>query len=146
MGQRGEELLALAKGERKPFASRLQTKDGFYTEPWVVMLQVINRDWILCHYTNNDILREEGVIILEERKFDYRNSVNHGVWTFIRENHRVSHACNLRVYAFHELVAMFEKVGFIEIEGYGSLNDEPVDRNRMMMWIIARKGSGRRRR
>ena len=38
----GEELLALAKGERKPFASRLQTKDGFYTEPWVVMLQVIN--------------------------------------------------------------------------------------------------------
>ncbi|HLO18416.1 MAG TPA: DinB family protein [Anaerolineales bacterium] len=38
----GEGLLALAKGEQKPFASRLQTKDGFYTEPWVVMLQVIN--------------------------------------------------------------------------------------------------------
>ena len=38
----GEGLLALARGERQPFESRLRTKDGFYTEPWVVMLQVIN--------------------------------------------------------------------------------------------------------
>jgi uncharacterized damage-inducible protein DinB len=38
----GEGLLALAAGEQKPFNPRLQTKDGFYTEPWVVMLQVIN--------------------------------------------------------------------------------------------------------
>ena len=38
----GEGLLALARGEQKPFNSRLQTKDGFYTEPWVIMLQIIN--------------------------------------------------------------------------------------------------------
>jgi len=38
----GEGLLALARGDKKPFNPRLQTKDGFYTEPWVVMLQVIN--------------------------------------------------------------------------------------------------------
>jgi len=38
----GKGLLALARGEQKPFDSRLQTKDGFYTEPWVVMLQIIN--------------------------------------------------------------------------------------------------------
>jgi len=38
----GEGLLALARGERQPFEARLRTKDGFYTEPWVVMLQVIN--------------------------------------------------------------------------------------------------------
>lgn len=40
--QSGEALLALAKGEQQPFTSRLETTDGFYTEPWVVMLQVIN--------------------------------------------------------------------------------------------------------
>src|SRR5512142_2839921 len=38
----GEGLLALARGEQKPFESRLTTKDSFYTKPWVVMLQVIN--------------------------------------------------------------------------------------------------------
>jgi uncharacterized damage-inducible protein DinB len=38
----GEGLLALARGQGKSLDSRLITKDGFYTEPWVVMLQVIN--------------------------------------------------------------------------------------------------------
>jgi len=38
----GEGLLALARGEQKPFSARLITKDGYYTEPWVVMLQAIN--------------------------------------------------------------------------------------------------------
>ena len=40
--QSGDGLLALAKGDSKPFQSRLQTRDGYYTDPWVVMLQVIN--------------------------------------------------------------------------------------------------------
>jgi uncharacterized damage-inducible protein DinB len=38
----GAGLLALAKGDPKPFTSRLETTDGYYTEPWVVMLQAIN--------------------------------------------------------------------------------------------------------
>ena len=38
----GEGLLALARGEKATLSSRLQTTDGFYVEPWVVMLQVIN--------------------------------------------------------------------------------------------------------
>lgn len=40
--QSGDGLLALAKDDSKPFHSRLQTTDGYYTDPWVVMLQVIN--------------------------------------------------------------------------------------------------------
>jgi uncharacterized damage-inducible protein DinB len=35
-------LLALASNGQKPFESRLKTRDGFYTDSWVVMLQVIN--------------------------------------------------------------------------------------------------------
>lgn len=38
----GEGLLVLARGEGQFFDSRLTTRDGHYTEPWVVMLQVIN--------------------------------------------------------------------------------------------------------
>jgi uncharacterized damage-inducible protein DinB len=38
----GECLLAIASGEQKPSGNGLQTRDGFITEPWVVMLQVIN--------------------------------------------------------------------------------------------------------
>ncbi len=39
----GEGLLALAKGDTsKPLAAQLQTRDGYYVKPWVVMLQAIN--------------------------------------------------------------------------------------------------------
>jgi uncharacterized damage-inducible protein DinB len=38
----GEALLALARGERKPLTSQLQTRDGYNVEPWVLMVQIIN--------------------------------------------------------------------------------------------------------
>ena len=39
----GEGLLTLARDESsKPLKTQLQTKDGYFVEPWVVMVQVIN--------------------------------------------------------------------------------------------------------
>jgi len=38
----GEGLLALARGDTKPLNNPLQTTDGFYVDPWVVMVQIIN--------------------------------------------------------------------------------------------------------
>ena len=38
----GEELLAFARGEQQPFKPQLQTRDGYYVEPWVLMVQIIN--------------------------------------------------------------------------------------------------------
>lgn len=41
-GKSGEGLLALARGKQKPLKDRLQTRDRYLVEPWVIMLQVIN--------------------------------------------------------------------------------------------------------
>jgi len=39
----GEGLLALARAEwSEPVKPQLQTRDGYYVEPWVVMVQIIN--------------------------------------------------------------------------------------------------------
>ena len=39
----GEALLALTRDEpSKPLKTQLQTKDGYFVEPWVVMVQAIN--------------------------------------------------------------------------------------------------------
>ena len=38
----GEGLLALAQGEQRPLKAQLQTRDGYFVEPWVLMVQVIN--------------------------------------------------------------------------------------------------------
>ena len=38
----GADLLAIARGGKEPFESRLTTRDEHFVEPWVVMVQVIN--------------------------------------------------------------------------------------------------------
>jgi uncharacterized damage-inducible protein DinB len=39
----GEALLALARDESSiPVKGRAQTRDGFYAQPWVIMVQIIN--------------------------------------------------------------------------------------------------------
>jgi len=38
----GEGLLILIKDESLDMETRLQTRDGYYVEPWVVMVQIIN--------------------------------------------------------------------------------------------------------
>lgn len=38
----GEGFLALTRDESQVPTTRLQTRDGFYVEPWVLMVQVIN--------------------------------------------------------------------------------------------------------
>ena len=43
------------------------------------------------------------------------------------------------MYSFHELIAMFESVGFIDIEGYGSVKEEPISREKNMMFVIGTK-------
>ena len=40
--QSGEALLELARDESKLPASRLQTRDEYYVDPWVIMVQIIN--------------------------------------------------------------------------------------------------------
>jgi uncharacterized damage-inducible protein DinB len=38
----GQGLLALARGEQTPLKPQLQTRDGYFVEPWVLMVQIIN--------------------------------------------------------------------------------------------------------
>ena len=38
----GERLLALARGELPINLSKIQTRDGYLVEPWVIMVQIIN--------------------------------------------------------------------------------------------------------
>jgi len=38
----GAGLLAIAQGEQQPLESPLQTRDGYFVDPWVLMVQIIN--------------------------------------------------------------------------------------------------------
>jgi ubiquinone/menaquinone biosynthesis C-methylase UbiE len=103
------------------------------------MLHLINRDWIMANYSSSDWFQAGSMKVLENRKFDYATSINHSVYHFLKDGKETSHQVKLRMYSYHELITMFESVGFAGIQGYASTKDEPISRDNMMMFIIGTK-------
>ncbi|HKK21964.1 MAG TPA: class I SAM-dependent methyltransferase, partial [candidate division Zixibacteria bacterium] len=108
-------------------------------------LSLVNRDWVIAHYSETDWFDCGDLKVLQRRHFDYATSLNYDVWTFIKDGKQVDRDVTIRAYSCHELFAMFRRVGFEEIEAYGSLKGEPVDRNRQMMYFVATKPGGKRK-
>jgi SAM-dependent methyltransferase len=103
------------------------------------LLHVINRDFIIAHYTDTDWFEHAGVISFESRKFDYTTSINRGVWRFFKNGETHTHKVDIRMYSYHELVTMFQKIGFVDIQGFGSIKETPIDSTCRMMWIVGTK-------
>jgi len=121
------------------------------------LLEIINRDWIVRHFTSKnwqmlddtcEFVRFEipavdrtGVptFILEERKFIPEESRVKGKLTYIQGNRRIEKTTNFRFYSFHEIRAIFESAGFKETQGYGSLEETPIELDTHLMEIIGRK-------
>jgi ubiquinone/menaquinone biosynthesis C-methylase UbiE len=103
------------------------------------MLHVINRDWIMLNYQARGWQEAGGVLSVEEREFDYRTSINRGIWRIFKDGREKVFDVAIRMYSFHELIAMFKAIGFVDIEGYGSEKDEPISRERQMMYVIGTK-------
>lgn len=103
------------------------------------LLHVINRDYILAHYTDSSVSEYGGVLSFERRKFDFATSVNHGIWQFLRNGEMTTHDVGIRMYSFHELLAMFHKAGFVDVVGYGGTKDEPISQHQTMMWVFGTK-------
>ncbi|MEW6016055.1 MAG: class I SAM-dependent methyltransferase [Candidatus Zixiibacteriota bacterium] len=108
-----------------------------------IMLHLINRDWLITNFESRGWLQFGDAISLESREFDYARSANKVQWSFLKNGELQTHYVTLRVYSYHELIAILKKVGFVDITGTGSVNDEPIDRSRRWMWIVGRK-PGRR--
>lgn len=103
------------------------------------VLHVINRDWIIANFQSRDWQEIKGLRIFEDRKFDFRNSVNYGNWHFMKNGQEKIFSVHIRMYSFHELVRMFEAAGFADIEGYGNINDEPISLHSRMMFVFGTK-------
>jgi hypothetical protein len=83
------------------------------------------------------------VKILEERRFDYVKSINYSAWHIISNGLESSHNTVLRMYSYHELLAMMNSVGFTDIVGYGSMKDDPITCMSQMMLIFGTKPRGK---
>jgi len=103
------------------------------------VMQVINRDWIMKNFLSSGWEEVEGLKILEKREFLYDRSASVTEYSFLKDGKEVSLTSYIRMYSFHELKALFEKVGFQNIVGFGNIKEEPISRDRREMFIFADK-------
>jgi SAM-dependent methyltransferase len=126
-------------------------KNGYF------VLEIINRDWIIRHFTPKnwrklgdtcefarfEIPARDGAsvptIILEEREFIPEESRVRGKITYMQGDKRMERTTNFRFYSYHEIRAIFESAGFREIQGYGSLEETPIEFDTHLMEIIGKK-------
>lgn len=103
------------------------------------MLHLINRDWLMANFMTHGWFEASGVKVIQLNGFDYRTSRSTCKWYFIKDGVEKTHEISLRVYAYHELIRMFERIGFTEIEGYAGISEDPPSRDQHMMSIFGRK-------
>lgn len=103
------------------------------------LLEIINRDWIVRNFSPKNWQKLDEIYILEEREFIPGESKVKGKITYIQGEKRMKRTTNFRFYSYHEIRAIFESVGFEEIQGYGSLQETPIEFDIHLMEIIGRK-------
>lgn len=103
------------------------------------ILTLINRDWIILNFVPNNWEVIAEVRLLQSRSFDYSRSIMHDEWRFQKDGVEKVYKTTLRLYSFHELRAMLERVGFVDIEGFGSHDNKPTGRTNRNIYIIAKK-------
>jgi len=107
------------------------------------MLHLMNRDWFIARCESTELFEVKGTLVGQVRKFDYKLSAIDSIWYIIKDGNKQTFPMSLRLYSYHELVAMFKSVGFVDIEGYGSVKDEPITRDRGMMFILGSRPKGK---
>ncbi len=103
------------------------------------LLHVINRDWIVKYFEPKGWFNIGDLKVLQSRTLDLATSTNHDTWHYVKDGVEKIHKSHIRMYAYHEMIVMFKKVGFVDIEGYRNIKEEPITINYRMMFIFGTK-------
>ncbi len=90
-----------------------------------VLLEVMNRDYVVKKMPHRIWWEGPECIFLEEGEFDYETSILHMNRSFIYEDgsrQPVEHDWEIRLYSPHELKRLFEQTGFEFVELSGSIH------------------------
>jgi len=90
----------------------LVTPGGFF------VLDIVNRDWLLRHFSERGFTKTKSWLVLEERRFDHQSSKIYNDWSFFKKTGEKGYSferslqIDLRVWSLHELVTLFNRTGW----------------------------------
>ncbi len=109
-----------------------------------LILDVMNREWLIRHFVPHDWRAvKEGWILLEDRSFDLLTSRVETRWTIIAgDGGRYVRQSSIRIYSASELRLMMAEQGLAVEHLYGDYEGSPYQMDSPRLIIIARKEDG----
>ena len=107
-----------------------------------VLLDLLNRDWVVANYIQNDWHRDDdGTLYLEHREFDLPTSRNHVTFTAITPEGQVREigGHHIRLYTLREVCGMLEAAGLAYDGVHGGFEGETYGIDTRRMIIIAHR-------
>uniref|UniRef100_A0A7C4U0Z0 Class I SAM-dependent methyltransferase n=1 Tax=Caldisericum exile TaxID=693075 RepID=A0A7C4U0Z0_9BACT len=108
-------------------------------ENGVLIMDVENRDYILKYFVRETFKeKEDGIFILERRKFNPVTSVVTTHRYIVGPDLRKDYLRHIRIYSLSELISMFKRSGFKHIEFFGDYNFEKFHIDSMRILIVGK--------
>ena len=108
-----------------------------------LLLDTINREWVLSNYVQNDWRTDDnGNTFLEHREFDLVTGRNRVTFSIVTADgtRRESPGHDVRLYTLTELVRLLDASGLRLSSIYGDYNGTPYTINTPRMIVVATKG------
>jgi SAM-dependent methyltransferase len=110
-----------------------------------VLMDLLNRDWVIANYEQEDSHKDpEGTLYLEHREFDLETSRNHVTFTVVAPDgsRRDVGGHHIRLYTLREMRGLLEAAR-LEYQGvYGGFQGESFGIDTRRMIIMARRPAG----
>lgn len=103
------------------------------------ILDTVNRDWLAKNYVSSNWENRGDLRLLQRRSFDFETSLETCDWTFMDTDGEETFTVPLRWYNLHELVAMFEAAGFVDILHFGDFDEQPVGFSTKRLFVVGTK-------
>lgn len=93
----------------------------------------------LIRFSPRSWSRHGDIVMLEETRYDPGTARIESDWTFIRNGTAEKHSSSIRLYTFRELMGLFHKAGFAEVEAFDWETLRPYEFGAIRFAVLARK-------
>jgi len=106
------------------------------------VLDVVNHDFLVRYFEEQNWYDRGDSLVLEERSFDHQESRVYGSWTLVEaDGTRRVYPNSIRAYTFAELRLLLTLVGLDVVQVYGGYDRQPLSWESPRMVILSRKGA-----
>lgn len=100
------------------------------------LIELLNRDYLLCHFEPRAESNIDGIRVVEERELDLLSSRAITKITRHESDDIVTRETRWRLYSPHEIREIGEAAGLMLVGAYGSLERDPLARDTRLMRLV----------